>query len=78
MLNVYLVCLDRHLISNEIMLKHLPSYQVEGELLKKALNGMHFRLPIDANLVALKDKEGIIAIYERLPNGVYSPKRGLR
>lgn len=66
------------LISNEIMLKHLPSYQVEGELLKKALNGMHFRLPIDANLVALKDKEGIIAIYERLPNGVYSPKRGLR
>lgn len=66
------------LISNEIMLKHLPSYQVEGELLKKALNGMHFHLPIEANLVALKDKEGIIAIYERLPNGVYSPKRGLR
>lgn len=66
------------LISNEIMLKHLPSFDVEGELLKKASNGMHFRLPINDEIVVLKSGGKAIAIYERLPSGVYSPKRGLK
>lgn len=66
------------LISSEIMLQHLPSYNVEGELIKKAMNGMHFRLPINDELVVLKSSGEAIAIYERLPNGVYSCKRGLR
>lgn len=66
------------LISNEIMLQHLPSYNAEDELIKKAMNGMHFRLPINDELVVLKSGGEAIAIYERLPNGVYSCKRGLR
>ena len=43
-----------------------------------AKNGMHFRLPIEDKIVALKDEEGLIAIYERMPSGVYRCLRGLR
>ena len=60
------------------MLEFMPSYEVDGDLEKKACNGMHFRLPIKHQKVLLKNKDGIIAIYERLPSGVYSPVRGLR
>lgn len=66
------------LIPVEKMLENYPSFFVEGELQKKALNGMHFRLPINEKMVVLKDSDGVIAMYERLDNGVYSPVRGLR
>lgn len=69
---------ENDLIPISKMLEHLPSFEVSGELAKKALNGMHFRLPINDENVLLKDKDGVIALYERLPNGVYSPVRGLR
>ena len=69
---------EKDLIPMSKMLGFMPSYEVEGELAKKALNGMHFRLPINEQRVLLKDKDGIIAIYERLESGVYSPVRGLR
>ena len=67
-----------NLISNENMLKFMPSFKVDGELERKAKNGMHFRLPINEKTVALKDDEGIIAIYEQMPSGVYRCVRGLR
>lgn len=60
------------------MLQHLPQFEVEGELKKQAENGMHFRLPIEDKIVVLKSGEEAIAVYERLPSGVYSPVRGLR
>ena len=60
------------------MLSHLKSFEVVGELAKKALNGMHFRLPINDETILLKDKNGIIALYKREPSGVYSCVRGLR
>ncbi|MCQ2801043.1 MAG: tRNA pseudouridine(55) synthase TruB [Bacilli bacterium] len=69
---------ESDLIPMSKMLEFMPSCEVEGELAKKALNGMHFRLPINDQRVLLKDKDGIIAIYERLESGVYSPVRGLR
>ncbi len=69
---------ESDLIPMSKMLEFMPSYEVDGELAKKALNGMHFRLPINEQRVLLKDNDGIIAIYERLESGVYSPVRGLR
>ena len=60
------------------MLEHLKSFEVEGELAKKALNGMHFKLPINDQTILIKDKDGIIALYKREPNGVYGCVRGLR
>ena len=66
------------LLPIEKMLAHLKSFEVEGELAKKALNGMHFRLPLNDETIQLKDKDGIIALYKREPNGVYSCVRGLR
>ena len=60
------------------MLAHLKTFEVEGDLAKKALNGMHFRLPINDETILLKDKDGIIALYKREPNGVYGCVRGLR
>ena len=66
------------LISSLDMLSFMPSYEVDKEFAKKALNGMHFRLPIEDELVLLKDKEDVIAIYKREHSGVYSCVRGLR
>ena len=60
------------------MLSHLKTYDCDSDLAKKALNGMHFRLPIKDETILLKDKDGIIALYKREPNGVYSCVRGLR
>ncbi len=60
------------------MLSHLKTYDCDPDLAKKALNGMHFRLPINDETILLKDKDGIIALYKREPNGVFSCVRGLR
>ena len=69
---------ESDLIPISKMLAHLKTFEVEGDLAKKALNGMHFRLPINDETILLKDKDGIIALYKREPNGVYGCVRGLR
>ena len=69
---------EEDLIPISKMLEHFKSFEVEGELAKKALNGMHFRLPINDETILVKDKDGIIALYKREPNGVYGCVRGLR
>ena len=69
---------EEDLIPIEKMLSHIKSFEVNGELAKKALNGMHFRLPIESQLVLLYDKDDAIAIYKREPSGVYSCVRGLQ
>ena len=66
------------LISTEKMLSFMPSLDVDEELARRALNGMHFRLPVKDDLILLKDKDGAIAIYKKEPSGVYSCVRGLR
>ena len=40
------------LLPIEKMLAHLKTFEVEGELAKKALNGMHFRLPINDKILS--------------------------
>lgn len=69
---------EKDLIPVSKMLSHMKSFEVEGDLYKKACNGMHFRLPIQDELILLKSKEEIIAIYKREQSGVYSCVRGLR
>ncbi len=69
---------EADLIPISKMLAHLKSFECDEELAKKALNGMHFRLPINDEQILLKDKDGIIALYKREPSGVYSCVRGLR
>ena len=69
---------EEDLIPISKMLGHLKSFEVEGELARKALNGMHFRLPINDETILLKDKDGIIALYKRDSKGVYGCVRGLR
>lgn len=69
---------ENDLIPISKMLQHLPSFEVSGDLAKKALNGMHFRLPINDENILIKDSDGIIALYKRDPSGVYSCVRGLR
>lgn len=66
------------LIPAKDMLSFIPTFEVEGDLAKKALNGMHFRLPIKNDLVLLFDKDDVIAIYKKESSGVYSCVRGLR
>ena len=68
----------KDLIPISKMLSHLKTFECDAELAKKALNGMHFRLPINDETILLKDKDGIIALYKREPNGVYGCVRGLR
>ena len=69
---------ETDLISSLDMLSFMPTYDADEELAKKALNGMHFRLPIEDELLLLKDKDDVIAIYKREHSGVYSCVRGLR
>ncbi len=69
---------EQDLLPIEKMLNHINSFEVNGDLAKKALNGMHFRLPINDENILIKDKDGIIAYYKREPNGVYGCVRGLR
>ena len=66
------------LIPTMEMLQFMPKFKVDEELAKKALNGMHFRLPIKDELVLLYDEDDAIAIYKKESNGVYSCVRGLR
>ena len=69
---------EADLIPISKMLSHLSSLEVDGELAKKVLNGMHVKLSTNQETILLKDKDGIIALYKREPNGYYSCVRGLR
>ncbi len=69
---------ESDLIPTLKMLSFMKSFEAEGELLKKASNGMHFRLPIEDKIVLLKNKDEAIAIYQRESTGVYSCLRGLQ
>ena len=69
---------EQDLIPISKMLSHIKSFEVDGELAKKVLNGMHIKLPINDESILLKDKDGIIALYKKEPNGFYSCIRGLR
>ncbi len=69
---------ESDLIPTLKMLSFMKSFEVEGELLKKASNGMHFRLPIEDEIVLLKNKDEAIAIYQRESSRVYSCLRGLQ
>ena len=69
---------EKDLLPISKMLSHLKSFECDDKLAKKALNGMHFRLPINDETILLKDKNGIIALYKREASGVYSCVRGLR
>lgn len=69
---------ESDLIPTLKMLSFMKSFEVDGELLKKASNGMHFRLPIEDKIVLLKNKDEAIAIYQRESTGVYSCLRGLQ
>jgi len=69
---------EKDLLPISKMLSHLKTFECDDELAKKALNGMHFRLPINDESILLRDKDGIIALYKRELSGVYSCVRGLR
>lgn len=69
---------ESDLIPTLKMLSFMKSFEVDGKLLKKASNGMHFRLPIEDKIVLLKNKDEAIAIYQRESSGVYSCLRGLQ
>ena len=69
---------EADLIPISKMLSHLNSLEVDGDLAKKVLNGMHVKLPTKEQTILLKDKDGIIALYKKEPNGYYSCVRGLR
>lgn len=69
---------EEDLIPAETMLSFMKSFEVTGDLVKMAKNGMHFRLPIEDELVLLTENKNAIAVYKREPNGVYSCVRGLQ
>ena len=69
---------EEDLIPVEKMLSFMKSFEVTGDLIKMAKNGMHFRLPIEDELVLLTENKNAIAVYKREPNGVYSCVRGLQ
>lgn len=69
---------EEDLIPVEKMLSFMKSFEVTGDLVKMAKNGMHFRLPIEDELVLLTENKNAIAVYKREPNGVYSCVRGLQ
>ena len=62
----------------EKMLTNIPQLDVKGNIAKQAKNGMHIRLDIKDEIVMLKDKDGIIAIYKHDHDNVYACQRGFR
>ena len=69
---------DANLISVNEMLKDFPSFLVKDKEAFKALNGVKLILPIDNEEVLIKDKDGIIALYQKECPNVYKCIRGLR
>jgi len=72
-------CKVSHLISISDMLSSFPSIDVDGLTARKALNGMRLTFNnVSDKLILVKDKDGIIAVYEKEVGHVYHCKRGLR
>lgn len=66
------------LIPIEEMLKDYESILLDGKNAFKAINGVDLMLPSKNDLVLVKDKNGLIAMYQRKKLDVYSCLRGLR
>ena len=69
---------ENDLLPIEYMLRNFKTFMVEGQLSKMALNGMHLKLHINDETILLKDKDGIIALYQKENSGYYRCVRGLR
>ena len=70
---------EENLISVDKMLEDFPSVLVEGDNIKKALNGACLSLKGQSHqLVVVKDNDGPIAMYELDHQSVYHCLRGLR
>ncbi len=70
---------EENLISVDKMLEDFPSVLVEGDNLKKALNGACLSLKGHSDrLLVIKDNDGPIAMYELDHQSVYHCLRGLR
>lgn len=65
------------LLSIEKMLENYPSISLSEFDAKKALNGVALKLPTNELQVLVKDKNGIIAMYQKEGN-IYKCLRGLR
>ena len=69
---------EKNLISIEDMLKDFPSVYLDDNLSKKALNGVPLLINSNNEEILVKDKDGIIAIYKKHHDNVYTCLRGLR
>lgn len=70
--------IENNLISIEDMLKDFPNIYLDDVLSKKALNGVPLLLNSNNEEILVKDKDGIIAIYKKHHDNVYTCLRGLR
>lgn len=69
---------ENDLISIDEMLKDYPYFILDEKLAKKALNGVPLLFNSNDDEVLVKDKDGIIAIYKKDHDNVYTCLRGLR
>lgn len=69
---------ESDLVPIEVMLNHLPKINLNEIDAKKALNGVSLKLSCNDVHVLVCDINGVIAIYKKQSNGVYSCLRGLR
>lgn len=69
---------EKDLIDIPTMLSHLKNIKLNEIDAKRALNGCQLRINADDEHVLVSDINGVIAIYNKQSNGVYSCLRGLR
>lgn len=69
---------EKDLINIPQMLSHIKNIKLSENDAKRALNGCALRLDANDEHVLVSDINGVIAIYNKQSNGVYSCLRGLR
>lgn len=69
---------EKDLIDIPTMLSHLKNIKLNDRDIKRALNGCKLNLNACDEYVLVSDINGVIAIYNKQLNGVYSCLRGLR
>ena len=69
---------EKDLIDIPTMLSHLKNIKLNDRDAKRALNGCQLKLSACDEYVLVSDINGVIAIYNKQLNGVYSCLRGLR
>lgn len=69
---------EKDLIDIPTMLSHLKNIKLNESDAKKALNGCVLHIDANDEHVLVSDINGVIAIYNKQSNGVYSCLRGLR